>query len=184
MFGKRDKTYTFDLAHAGAKAGRLENLPPTVSIQELHGLVRARCGLSDEYNVRLMAKGGRELPTEGGVIIGDVEWLKPGTIRALVISSLKEKRAEPVDPAGDEAFEQLEKLIVNAEERFQQGAWREAAGEEKKKQLMWFNCVVEVMTKLDALKQSCRPEYDRNERGRTLIKRCSALLDRVENVKN
>jgi hypothetical protein len=182
MFGaRRDKLYTLDLTYAGRKVGKIENLAESVSIQEIHQLVRAQCKLGDEYAIRLLLKGGRELPTEGGMVLGDITTVKPGVTRLQVIASVREKRVEPVDPEGDALFDAMEKQIVAAEERFAEGRWRE--GDERKKELLWFNSVVEVMTRLDALKMSHKAEYDRNERGRGLIRRCSVLLDKVEKAK-
>jgi hypothetical protein len=54
------------------------------------------------------------------------------------------------------------------------------SNEEKKKYLLWFNSVINLMTQIDGLKLSCRSEYDRENRGRMLIKRCSKLLDKVD----
>ena len=52
-------------------------------------------------------------------------------------------------------FDALEAQIAAAEERFAKGEWRRPDAAERRQQLLWFNSVVEVMTRLDALKGNC-----------------------------
>jgi hypothetical protein len=93
------------------------------------------------------------------------------TTKVLVISSVPVVVEQPVDAPGDASFGLLEEELAAAEHKFlaveEQG---KKGGEELKASLLWFNSVVNILTKLDTLKETCRVEYDRNERGRTLIK--------------
>lgn len=177
---KKEATYSLDISHGGKRYGTIEHLAPSVSLGEVQGLVRGLVGLGEDKDVTLLLKGGRKLPPEGGLVLGEVAQLKPGKTQVLVVASTRERREEPVDRAGNERFAGLEERLKEAEERFGRREWDGALGEERRRQLLWFNGVVELMTQADTLKQTCRVEYDRNDRGRKFIRRCTALLDRVE----
>ena len=146
--------------------------------------------------VKLMLQGGKAIPDNS--TLGDVKSLKSsGMNRVLVIASKepqsqegsnaargqaqKEPQKKPKKNPEDE-FGAVEGHIEDAEMRF--GVYlseKESLNvDERKKSLLWFNSVVNSMTKIDGLKLSAREMYDENNRGRMMIKRCSSLLDRVD----
>ncbi len=189
--GSNNKSYTLELMHGGKKAGKLENLAGTLSVQEVSMLVKQKLGLSEDHTVRLMVTGGRELG-KSGQILSELKLKAGGTTKVLVISSVPKTvpvaapvvaSAAPssvVRDAGKD-FDDVEKNLAEAEDRYREFLDQGYGSvEEGKSKLLWFNCVVNMMTKLDTLKDTSRAEYDRNERGRALIKRCNVLLDRVE----
>jgi hypothetical protein len=76
MFSSKKPTgYCLELTHGGKKCGKLEHLAPSLSIQEVMGLVKAKLQLSDKHAVRLMVSGGRTLG-EPGMVLSDVPHLK------------------------------------------------------------------------------------------------------------
>jgi hypothetical protein len=49
-----------------------------------------------------------------------------------------------------------------------------------RKELLVFNCLIDLLTKLDSAKASHRDEYDADGKGRSLVNRCNSFLDKVE----
>lgn len=52
-----------------------------------------------------------------------------------------------------------------------------------KPKLLYFNCLVNIMTQVDTLKQTHRAEYDQDNNGRRLLADCSRLLDKADALK-
>lgn len=52
-----------------------------------------------------------------------------------------------------------------------------------KKQLLFFNSVIQLMTRIDAAKITHAEEYEANGKGRALLKVCNTLLDKVESYR-
>ena len=180
-FGKGGaSSYCVELTLGGKAAGRLEHLAGSISVQELLELVRQKLALSERHHIKLFVKGGREVG-KPGEILQDLKTLKGGNAvnKILVVASLPQPEATVVDQSGDAQLGELEKQLSDAEGRF--ADFDETLDTvSQKKHLLYFNCVVNILTKIDLLKETSRAEYDRNERGRTIIKRANSLLDRVE----
>lgn len=55
--------------------------------------------------------------------------------------------------------------------------------ERTRKQVLEFNRLVQIMERCDALKVTDRVMYDRDDRGREVIRECNGIMERLDKVK-
>lgn len=55
--------------------------------------------------------------------------------------------------------------------------------EQTQKEVLTFNRLIQVMEKCDGLKATKRAMYDRDDRGRDVIRRCNAIMDKLDQIK-
>lgn len=160
-------------------------------------LVRAKFGIEEDFWVKLVVQGGKQMENELDPISKYVQ----KNAKVLVMASKKQLPISPEKDAPERkpqpkkakiSFEDISNHLAIAQQKYDTLVEERKAGsmsnaeflETHQKTFLWFNSVIELMTKIDALKETSREEYDKDGQGRAMIKLCSQLLDKVDAMKS